>query len=154
MPSAQGAVAIAASTEHVRDVLTDFARYPEFVPDMTAATVLRAAAGEWTVQFRVSVVRPIEYILRLWLEPPAASCEVVLRWALVEGAVFRANDGCWTLTPSTGGTLANYQVSVELALFMPRSLLRLLTGKSLPRMLDAVRAAAERDNSGQPPRTG
>lgn len=155
MPSARGSIEIAASPERVRDVLTDFARYPEFVPDMALATVLRAGASEWTVKFRVSVVRPIEYTLRLWLEPPTADGVIALRWALVEGTVFRGNDGGWTLSPSATGTLATYELSVELALFMPRSMLRLLTGKSLPRMLEAVRDRVERaDNSGQPPRTG
>lgn len=157
MPSARGSVEIAASPERVRDVLTDFARYPEFVPDMALATVLRGATSEWTVKFRVSVVRPIDYTLRLWLDPPAPDGGIALRWALVEGAVFRANDGSWTLTPSAAGTLATYELSVELALFMPRSLLRLLTGKSLPRMLEAVRDRVERregDNSGQQPVTG
>ncbi len=157
MPSAHGSVEIAASPERVRDVLVDFARYPEFIPDMARATMLRAGPSDWTVQFRVSVVRPIDYTLRLWLEPPTAAGAIALRWSLVEGPVFRANDGSWTLTRTATGTLATYDLSVELALFMPRSLLRLLTGKSLPRMLDAVRdrvQRADRDNSGQAPGTG
>lgn len=161
MPSAQGTIGIAASPLSVRAVITDFSKYPEFVPEVVEATVLRAVGAsnqeEWTVHFALRVVRPVRYTLRLWSEPERVDGTLIVRWELVEGSVLRANAGSWTLTPGPAGTTATYDVSLELALFVPKSLIKLLAGTNLPQVLDAFRRRVEslpRDNSGQTPPTG
>ncbi len=146
MPGAHATVVIGASPADVCAVITDFANYPEFVPDVAQAVVLRTVPGdtpEWTVRFSLRVVRPIGYTLRLWAEPVHPDGTRVVRWSLVEGSVLRANEGSWTLSPCAEGTTVLYEVSVELALYVPSSLTRLLAGTNLPLMLTAFKDRLE-----------
>ncbi len=144
MPSARASIRIAAAPVHVRSVVTDFARYPEILPEMRVATVLRAAPGDWTVAFTLDLVRPVSYTLRLWQEEQGDGA-VVVRWSLVEGNLFRANEGSWTLRPlPDGATEATYEVLVQLALFVPKPLMSGLAGTNLPKMLEAFKIRAER----------
>lgn len=147
MPAAVEHVDIHASPEVVRGVLTDFARYPEFIPDLRGVTVLAGTSGvgdAWTVEFRVEAVRSVRYTLQLWLDAGGA-----LRWSMVEADVLRANEGAWELEPLAGPngeawTRATYRVEIQLAFFVPSPIIAMLTGARLPETLQAFRARAER----------
>jgi ribosome-associated toxin RatA of RatAB toxin-antitoxin module len=156
MPMARRSMVVHATPAAMRSVIVDFSRYPEFLPALEEATVLRStpdAAPEWTVAFSLQLVRRVAYTLRLW-EDAAANAEggIVIRWSLVEGRLFRANEGSWTLTPLStpeGGvwTTATYQIDVDLAVFLPRPLLTSLTESHLPATLAAFKQRAERHNA-------
>jgi len=122
-------------------VLVDFAHYPDFLPWMKSGEVLRRDGPDtWEVRFGVEVIRPLVYTLRLEREG-----ERGLRWSLVEG-VFRTNDGAWTLQPTNGGrgTLARYDIDLQVGSFVPGNVLRSLVGRDLPDLLQRFRAEAER----------
>lgn len=137
----------------VQRVLVDFARYVEFVPDLRAATVLSGTSGEgetWTVEFRVEAVRTVTYTLRLWTDEPGGAA---LRWSLIGADVLRTNEGAWELAPLAGPagevwTRATYRVDVQLAFFVPRPIIAMLTGSRLPLTLAAFRARAEQAAAG------
>ena len=61
----------------------------------------------------------------------------------------KGNEGSWTLTPMLAPdgavwTTAEYQIDVELDVFLPRPLLSSLTGSNLPLALAAFKDRAER----------
>ena len=126
--------------ERVMAVITDFARYPTFLSEMTEATVLRREANVWVVKFAVSVVRRLEYTLRL--EQTSAT---TLSWSLIEGA-FKANRGGWTLAPLDEGrrTHATYEVELEIGMFVPGSVMKTILGKSLPATMASFKTESER----------
>ena len=122
-------------------VLVDFAQYPNFLPWMKSAEVLRREGSDvWEVRFGIEVIRHLDYTLRL-----ERADHVSLRWSLVEG-VFRTNDGTWTLAPIDEGrrTRARYEIDLQVGSFVPGNVLRSLVGRDLPDLLSRFRAEAER----------
>lgn len=127
----------------VLEVLEDFERYPELLPDFVSARVLAREPKAFEVAFSLRVVRVLSYTLRL-VEEPIDDGGVVLRWTLVEGA-FRTNDGRWTLRPTRGGqsTHAVYEIALRPGMFIPRTLENSLVRHTLPAMLSAFKKRAE-----------
>lgn len=140
MPAAKISIEIEASPERAMAVITDFASYPRFLPEMTEATILRRDGSVWVVKFAVMVVRRLEYTLRLEQTSPTT-----LSWSLVEGS-FKANRGGWTLQPTKEGahTLAAYEIDLEIGMFVPGSVLRTILQKSLPATMAAFKQEIER----------
>ena len=118
-------------------VITDFARYPEFLADMEEAVVVESAPRVWTVRFAVRIIRRIPYTLRLVQES-----DLSLTWSLVEG-MFRANNGRWELAPIPSGTRATYTLDLDIGVFVPGSVMKTLLGKNLPGTLEAFKKRAE-----------
>jgi ribosome-associated toxin RatA of RatAB toxin-antitoxin module len=140
MPAQRQQIDIDASPERVMGVITDFAAYADFLPEMQSVDVLRHAPGEWEVRFTVRVIRELTYTLRLVQPSPER-----LEWTLVEGA-FKSNDGGWALEPLDGGarTRATYEIDLQVGMFVPGNIVRSLTQRSLPETLGRFKAEAER----------
>ena len=119
-------------------VITDFARYPTFLGEMSEATILRRDGKLWVVKFAVSVVRRLEYTLQL-----EQTSDTTLCWSLVEGA-FLANRGSWTLSPTEKGTHAVYDIELEIGMFVPGSVMKTILQKSLPATMAAFKKESER----------
>jgi ribosome-associated toxin RatA of RatAB toxin-antitoxin module len=138
MPTARRSIVIDVPPSTLMGVITDFAQYPRFVPDMEEATVLRADGNQWTVKFAVRIIRKVEYTLQL-----VRVDDLHLRWSLVEGA-FKSNNGGWDLVPlDDGRTSATYTLELDLGMFVPGSVLKTLLEHNLPATLEAFKARAE-----------
>lgn len=145
MPAAQHTVEIDAPLPMVVAVITDFAAYPRFLPDMDEATVIHARPGEWEVAFSVRVIRPLRYTLRLVAVSPTE-----ITWSLLEGA-FRSNEGGWSLEAlGPTRTRATYRIDVAVGLYVPGNIVRSLIERSLPDTLARFKAEAERRAQGLP----
>ncbi|MCA9540713.1 MAG: SRPBCC family protein [Myxococcales bacterium] len=122
-------------------LITDFERYPGFVPQQTGAKVVTRSGETWRVAFELTVARKLHYHLDLKGDPGRS-----LDWELVEGDMMTANRGGWTLEPLNDGnaTRATYRMSVELRGFVPRSVTKNLVTLTLPATLKAFKAEAER----------
>ena len=140
MPAARHQTLIAASPEKVMSVITDFARYPQFLPEMESAEILFNEGNVWEVRFSVRIVRRFSYTLRLEKQSPTT-----LKWHLVEGA-FKVNDGGWTLSPVDDGTSTDaiYAIDLQVGMFVPGNILRNLVERSLPDTVSRFKAEAER----------
>ena len=121
-------------------VITDFDAYPQFLPEMDAAEVLREADDEWDVRFSVRIVRSFSYTLRL-----KKTSSTQLEWTLLDGA-FKVNKGGWSLTAmgEGGQTDAVYTIDLQLGMFVPGNILRSLVERSLPDTVSRFKAEAER----------
>ncbi len=139
MPAASKSVEVNATPERLMSVITDFTRYPRFLPEMEEATLIRREGDVWTVKFAVRIVRKLEYTLRL-----EKQSDVKLRWTLVEGA-FKANNGGWDLVALDGGTRtrATYTIDLDIGMFVPGSVLKTVLEHNLPSTLAAFKAQAE-----------
>lgn len=139
MPKAVITAEIDVTPATLMGVITDFARYPEFIEDMAESVVLRREGDEWTVRFALKVIRRLEYTLRL-----VRHSDLHLSWSLVEG-VFKANTGSWHLEPLDGGarTRATYELELDLGMFVPGSVMKTLVERNLPAMMAAFKARAE-----------
>ncbi|MFT5685464.1 MAG: ribosome-associated toxin RatA of RatAB toxin-antitoxin module [Myxococcota bacterium] len=139
MPSARQSITIQAPPASVMALITDFATYPEFLPEIQTTEILHTEPGAWEVRFTVEVIRRLSYTLRLVQDGPLS-----LSWTLLEG-VFRSNDGGWTLTAdSDDATTANYRIDVSLGMFVPGNIVHSLVDRGLPLTLQRFKDEAER----------
>jgi ribosome-associated toxin RatA of RatAB toxin-antitoxin module len=139
MPSATREIEIDVTPEELMGVITDFESYPEFIPEMVSARVVRQHGDTWEVAFGIHVVRRLDYTLKLIRVSPTR-----IEWKLVSG-VFKSNEGSWNLVALEGGTRthAEYSVDIQVGMFLPGSLVRSLVGKTLPAMLTKFKDRAE-----------
>lgn len=122
--------------------LTDFAAYPDYLPDVLTTRVLSEHPDCWEVAFSLRLIRQLDYTLRL-VRTVGDEGHQRLDWTLVQG-VFRENRGSWTLAPTlTGGTQATYEVDVAIGMYVPRSIMNSLVTTRLEATLDAFRTRAE-----------
>lgn len=142
-PLAQG-VEILVPRRHFFEVVADFGRYPEFLPEVRGIQVRELGPGLREVTYRLEVdvgiaTKALCYTLEHREEPPDR-----LSWRLIGGDLFKQNRGCWLLEElGEARTRATYSIDVAFGLLVPRAVSNLLTGRSLPRMLQEFKAAAE-----------
>lgn len=140
MPAARHEIEIDVPPEAVMGVVTDFAAYPQFLPEMESCEILRSTADEWDVRFTVKIVKRLRYTLRL-----RKVNEHQVRWSLVDG-VFKSNEGGWDLTPSSDGsrTHAVYFIDLQVGMFVPSNIMKSLVERSLPDTVSRFKTEAER----------
>src|SRR5687768_12129292 len=109
MPSAQETVLIDAPMARVYSVITDYAKYPEFLPEMKEVQVLSRHDGVVVVRFELELLMRVSYTLRLIEDPPTS-----LRWSLEDAKMLAENDGGWKLVDEAGKTRATYSLEIKL----------------------------------------
>jgi ribosome-associated toxin RatA of RatAB toxin-antitoxin module len=135
---------IEVSAEQLFGVVTDFAKYTEFIPELKTSRVLSESGATRQVEFELELtvlgfVRRIRYTLEFDLKPPTA-----VDWRFISGEVIKDDRGGWTLKPlGPNRTEATYKIDVELGAFIPKSVSRFLTEQSLPKLLDQFKVRAE-----------
>jgi coenzyme Q-binding protein COQ10 len=138
MPSARQSITIQAEPAEVMAVITDFAAYPDFLPEIRSTEILHTEPGAWEVRFTIEVIRRLSYTLRLVQDGPLS-----LSWSLLEG-VFRSNDGGWTLEAAGDATEAHYRIDVRMGMFVPGNIVHSLVDRGLPQTLMRFKEEAER----------
>jgi ribosome-associated toxin RatA of RatAB toxin-antitoxin module len=121
-------------------VVQDYARYPEFVPEVKAVRVGRRQGDSVEVTYWLDVkLKLFDFTLR----HVTRSLERI-EWTLVRGGEFmRANEGAWTLEPMRRGTRATYAIEIDLGPMVPGTLEKALAERGLPNMLANFRTRAE-----------
>jgi len=144
MPSASRSITINVPAEHLFDLITDYESYPEFIPETLGVEVLKRTKKKdgsrvSEVKFDIKVIKQVDYTLRLTEEPNER-----VSWELVEGRVFKANNGSWDLKAAAKGKVdATYSVEITLGLLVPQAITNMLVGSSLPKMLEQWKDRAE-----------
>jgi ribosome-associated toxin RatA of RatAB toxin-antitoxin module len=110
-----GGVLIEATPEVVWAVITDYARYPDWMPEVEKVTVVkeegRVADIKYDLLFKISIItRKISYTLRKISKKPTR-----IEWELIEGDFDDAIGG-WQLVPTRNGeaTMAYYSTYTNL----------------------------------------
>jgi coenzyme Q-binding protein COQ10 len=131
--------------ERFFDLVTDYARYPEFVPGIRACRVTGTGPAGRDVAYELDVgVKTIRYVLRHVEDRPQR-----VAWSLVSGDMMKASSGSWELEDAGGKTRARYTVDIQIAKppLVPQAIVDRvadeLTRVQLPRTLDAFKRRAE-----------
>ncbi len=110
-----GGVLVEASPEYVWDVITDYPKYPEWMPEVEKVTVVRDDGNfkdvKYNLAFKISIItRKVDYTLRKYAKKPHR-----IEWELIEGDFDDAIGG-WQLVPAHGGkaTMAYYSTYTNL----------------------------------------
>ena len=116
--SASETITIAAPAARVWEIIADIERYPEWVDDVTEASVVeRDADGRPVdVEFRASALgRSTHYTLRYdYADAPNA-----LRWTMLSGDIQRSIDGAYILNGTGDATEVRYDLAIELVVPLP-----------------------------------
>lgn len=139
MAGAQRSIVINAPRETVFDVIADFDRYAEFLPEVKRISTSNRQGNQVDVAYEVDVIKTIKYVLRVTLERPGR-----LSWAFVKGEMMKDNKGSWVLEEvSPSQTRATYTLEMALGPLVPKAIVNTLAESQLPKMLDAFKARAE-----------
>ena len=90
MAQASRSVTIDVPPEKLFDVIVDYERYPEFLPEVKSAKVEGGQGAIKEVSYRVDIkAKVISYTLKHIAERPNK-----LSWTMVKGEMMKGNDGC------------------------------------------------------------
>jgi coenzyme Q-binding protein COQ10 len=118
----------AAPVERAFDVIVDYERYPEFLPEMREVQVLSREDHIVVVKFDLEIMMRISYTLRFEEKRPTS-----VSWTLKEAKMLAANIGGWQLAAVDGNTTrAIYGLDVQLRGLIPKSVSNRLIGTTLP----------------------
>ena len=141
MAQASRSIVIDVAPEKLYEVISDFAKYPEFLPEVKKATVLEGSGGAKEVTYLVDIkAKTITYTLKHTGEKPNK-----LFWTMIKGEMMKGNDGSWSLKPgANGGTEATYTIDLKLSALVPGFIEKALAEQSLPALLDNFKKRAEK----------
>ncbi|HSP79970.1 MAG TPA: SRPBCC family protein [Myxococcaceae bacterium] len=139
MAGATRSIIINAPPEKVFDIITNYDRYAEFLPEVKKVSTSERKGNEVKVHYEVNVVKTIRYTILAREERPLR-----MSWSFVSGEVMKDNKGSWVLEPEgEGRTKATYTVEMALGPLVPKAIINGLVEQSLPKMLEAFKRRAE-----------
>jgi ribosome-associated toxin RatA of RatAB toxin-antitoxin module len=139
MAGATRSIVISAAMEKIFGIITDYERYPEFLPEVKRIRTANRRGNEVDVLYEADIVKTIKYTLRLKEEKPNK-----VSWSFIEGEFMKDNKGGWLLEDAGNGQIkATYNIDVALGALVPKTLVTALIDTQLPKMLEAFKKRAE-----------
>lgn len=139
MTKASETIEINASPKDCYSVIMDFEKYPEFLKETKSANIEKKSGNTFVVSFTLDIIKKIHYTLKMVGKPSKK-----IQWTMVKSDLMKANSGGWVLEPSGNGTTkAIYSVDVDLGLFVPAPISKMLIGSNLPSMMKAFKKRIE-----------
>ena len=91
------------------------------------------------VEYTLNLIKKFRYILALKHTAPNK-----VSWSFESGDIFKVNEGSWQLDDlGDGKTSVTYDLTIEVKGFAPKTLVKSLTEKNLPAMLEAYHQQAK-----------
>jgi coenzyme Q-binding protein COQ10 len=147
MAQASRSVIVNVPPEKLFDVIVDYEKYPEFLPEVKKVKVNAGQGSIKEVTYTVDIkAKVITYTLRHTAEPPSK-----LSWTMIKGEMMKGNDGTWALKPGTqpGTTEATYTIDLKLSSLVPGFIEKALAEQSLPGLLANFKGRAEKLYAGK-----
>ena len=140
MAKAQRSIVIDVPAEKLFDVISDFGKYAEFLPEVKK-TELKTEGAVTLVTYTIDIkATKITYTLKHTGTRPAK-----LEWHLVKGDMMKGNDGSWALkTLHDGKTEATYDIDLKLGALVPGFIEKALAEQGLPDLLANFKKRAEK----------
>ena len=147
MAQASRSVTVNVPPEKLFDVITDYEKYPEFLPEVKKVKVQAGQGSIKEVTYEVDIkAKVITYTLKHTAERPSK-----VSWTMIKGEMMKGNDGACTLKPGAqpGTTDATYTIDLKLSSLVPGFIEKALAEQSLPGLLANFKARAEKLGSGK-----
>ena len=140
MPGASRSIVIDAPPERVFEVIADYDRYAEFLPEVKEVRSANRRGNEVDVHYGIDLVKRIHYTLHMVEDRPRS-----VRWTFVKGEVMtRQPRQLDARAPPDGKTRATYTIEVGVGPLVPRAIVNALVDQSLPKMLEAFKKRSEK----------
>ncbi|MFN2549880.1 MAG: type II toxin-antitoxin system RatA family toxin [Myxococcales bacterium] len=144
MAQASRSVTVNVPPEKLFDVIADYEKYPEFLPEVKKVKIEAGQGSIKEVTYTVDIkAKVITYTLKHTAERPTK-----LSWTMIKGEMMKGNDGAWTLKPGSqpGTTEATYTIDLKLSSLVPGFIEKALAEQSLPGLLTNFKNRAEKLN--------
>ncbi len=140
MAHAERSIDINAPIEHVFEVITDYEKYPEFIPEMEKVVIEKVEGNDKQISYEISVFKvKVSYTLKLHEEPPYK-----VSWTLLKSNWLKSVDGYWHLEKlSDDTTKATYSQELKIKGLVPKSISSTLANVNLPAMLKQFKDRCE-----------
>lgn len=139
MAGAQRTITINAPVEKCWSVISDYERYPEFLPEVKKIRTFNRRGAEVDVQYEAEVVKVIKYTVHMKEEAPKK-----LSWSFIDGEFMKDNKGGWVLEDGGSGTTkATYNIAVEVGMLVPKTIINALVDTQLPKLLENFKKRIE-----------
>ena len=140
MAKAQRSIIIDVPMDKLYEVISDFGKYAEFLPEVKKTEVKSEGAVQivtYTIDIKAT---KITYTLKHTGTKPDK-----LLWSLIKGDMMKANDGTWTLkSVSADQTEATYDIDLKLGALVPGFIEKALAEQGLPDLLSNFKKRAEK----------
>ena len=135
---------VAAPAGVIRDVLTDYAGIPRFMPDVRSSIVRRRAGGSVIVE-QEAESSFLMFSKKVHLVLDVLEAERVITFRDLCGKSFDRYEGSWTLAPEGGEQVTvTYTLTADPSFKVPGSVLRRLLDRNARQTIDQLRAEAAR----------
>jgi coenzyme Q-binding protein COQ10 len=139
MPGASRSVLFNAPLEKCFEVISDYERYPEFLPEVRKIRTSNRKGAEVDVQYEAEVVKVIKYTVHMKEEKPNR-----VSWTFIDGEFMKDNRGGWVLEDGGNGTTkATYNIEVTVGPLVPKTILNALVDSQLPKLLENFKKRIE-----------
>jgi coenzyme Q-binding protein COQ10 len=139
MAGAQRTITINATVEKCWSVISDYERYPDFLPEVKKIRTSNRRGSEVDVQYEAEVVKVIKYTVHMKEEGPHK-----LSWSFIDGEFMKDNKGGWVLEDAGNGTTkATYNIAVEVGMLVPKTIVNALVDTQLPKLLENFKKRIE-----------
>ena len=140
MAKAQRSIVVDVAADKLFEVINDFGKYAEFLPEVKK-TEVKAEGAAQIVTYTIDIkATKISYTLKHTSTKPTR-----LEWHLLKGDMMKANDGTWTLkSVSAGQTEATYDIDLKLGALVPGFIEKALAEQGLPDLLSNFKKRAEK----------
>jgi coenzyme Q-binding protein COQ10 len=142
MAQATRSVTVNVPPEKLFDIIADYEKYPEFLPEVKKVKVDAGQGSIKEVTYTVDIkAKVINYTLKHTADKPHK-----LAWTMVKGEMMKGNDGTWVLKPGAqpGTTDATYTIDLKLSSLVPGFIEKALAEQSLPSLLTNFKNRAEK----------
>ena len=110
-------------------VISDYAKYPDFVDGCKESKVERTSPTTAQVSYLISMMKEVRYTIDL-KEDPAKG---IIEWTMIQSDSFKKNNGRWELKAAGAGkTDVRYSLEIEFNFPVPGLILNKLVKGSLP----------------------
>jgi coenzyme Q-binding protein COQ10 len=142
MAQATRSVTVNVPPEKLFDVIADYEKYPEFLPEVKKVKIDGGQGSIKEVTYTVDIkAKVINYTLKHTADRPNK-----LAWTMIKGKMMKGNDGTWVLKPGAqpGTTEATYNIDLKLSSLVPGFIEKALAEQNLPSLLANFKNRAEK----------
>jgi len=120
------------------DVLTDYDRIAQFMPDLRKSQVLERSEGRVVIE-QEATPRLLVFSRTIHLRLEIVESPGTLRFKDTCGQSFSAYEGAWRIEERDGRTSITYELQAKPAFDVPGFVLKRLLARDVGRMVDALR---------------
>lgn len=132
MATAQTSEVFNCTAEEFFKVVSDFEKYPEFLPEVKSVKILKKEGHIKEMEYSVSLVKTFKYKLKSIETAPTK-----VDFHFIEGDVFKSMKGSWQIAPEgTDKCKVNYSVEATFGMFVPGPMANTLVSVNLPIMIN------------------